>query len=226
MWKFEKFGVVLNCHFSMNIMNGFSFVRLSHSSKRVSINKTFWLLLLNLTFSLILKSDNLLYWMILSNCLDLHARERILTNGSFSRWKHRCIGRNRFRDEVAKCRRRICLRQKCTVDHEVFSCQQLPGPWWRVADLDRKTLQPKNNIQEHFWVESCNTAVSLRKTTTCRIKSHMRLVVYRVVTVYDSTQKVLYRGFTALHLGRVRSHTVAYFWFSLEIVHKFGLMHF
>ena len=28
-------------------------------------------------------SDNLLYWMIQSNCLQMHARERILTNGCF-----------------------------------------------------------------------------------------------------------------------------------------------
>ena len=61
-------------------------------------------------------------------------------------------------------------------------------------------------------VETCNTTDSLRKTATSRIESHMRHVICRILTVYDSTQDVAYQGFTTIYLGRGMSHTVAYYW--------------
>jgi hypothetical protein len=51
-------------------------------------------------------------------------------------------------------------------------------------------------------VDTCNTTDSLRKTTTSRIKSHMRHVVYRIFTVYDLLRDDGYRGFTATYLDR------------------------
>jgi hypothetical protein len=59
-------------------------------------------------------------------------------------------------------------------------------------------------------LESCNTNVSLRKATTCRIKSHIRHIIYPILTVYDSMGIVVYQGFTVLYFGRGRSHTFAY----------------
>ena len=61
-------------------------------------------------------------------------------------------------------------------------------------------------------VETCNTTDSLRKTATSRIESHMRHVVCRILTVYDSTRDVAYQGFTTIYLGRGMSHTVTYYW--------------
>ncbi len=52
-----------------------------------SIKQSKWhtYLYLNLTLFIVFDflSDNLLYWMIKSNCLQMHANKRILTNGSF-----------------------------------------------------------------------------------------------------------------------------------------------
>ncbi len=59
-------------------------------------------------------------------------------------------------------------------------------------------------------VESCNTTVSLQKATTCRIKSHIRHIIYPILTVYDSMGIVVYHGFTVLYFGRGRSHTFAF----------------
>ena len=64
----------------------------------------------------------------------------------------------------------------------------------------------------YLQVETCNTTDSLRKTATSRIESHMRHVICRVLTVYDSTRDVAYQGFTTIYLGRGMSHTVAYYW--------------
>ena len=61
----------------------------------------------------------------------------------------------------------------------------------------------------HIELETCNTTVQLRKTTTCRIQSHIRHVVYRIITVYDSVRNIVCRGFTAIYLvmeGRIVSH--------------------
>ncbi len=58
-------------------------------------------------------------------------------------------------------------------------------------------------------VDTCDTTVSLWKTTTYRIESHIRHVKYRIFIVYNSTQKVVYRGFTSTNLGRWMSHRVA-----------------
>ena len=73
-------------------------------------------------------------------------------------------------------------------------------------------------------VDTCNTTDSLRKATTCRIESHIRHVVYRIFTVYDSARNVVYRGFTASYLGRVRSHSIAYTisGFPMELSNNFG----
>ena len=62
-----------------------------------------------------------------------------------------------------------------------------------------------------YLLETCNTTDSMRKTATCRIESHMRHVVCRVFTVYDLMRNVVYRGFTAIYLGRGMSCIVAYY---------------
>ena len=59
----------------------------------------------------------------------------------------------------------------------------------------------------------------MRKTTTSRIKSHIRHVVYRISTVHILTRDVVYRGFTALDLARGGSHTVVY-------INIYGKVHF
>ena len=74
----------------------------------------------------------------------------------------------------------------------------------------------------YFLLETCNTTVSMRKATTCRIESHIRHIVYRIFTVYDSRRNVIYRGITAdisVVEGRILLHTVLlhYFRFSHEI---------
>ena len=62
-----------------------------------------------------------------------------------------------------------------------------------------------------FTVETCNMTNSMRKTATCRIKSHMRHVVCRIFTVYDSKRGIVYCGFTTTCFGRRISYRVAYY---------------
>ena len=57
-------------------------------------------------------------------------------------------------------------------------------------------------------VETCNTTDLMRKSTTCRIQSHIRHVVYRRFTVYDPALEVVYRRFTVIYSGRCGSHIV------------------
>ncbi len=74
-----------------------------------------------------------------------------------------------------------------------------------------------SNRVRGFFLESCNTTVSMRKRTRSRIQSHMRHSIYR--------------GFTAMYLGRGKSyidiychiHNIQYTFFSINLIFKFFL---
>ncbi len=52
-------------------------------TKKVQVNTPFCIWIWLYSLSLMFFIDNLLDWMTVSNCLQMHARQRILTNGSF-----------------------------------------------------------------------------------------------------------------------------------------------
>ncbi len=49
-------------------------------------------------------------------------------------------------------------------------------------------------------IDTSNTTVSLRKTTTCCMESHIRHVKYQIFIACDLTRAVINRGFTAILL--------------------------
>jgi len=80
-----------------------------------------------------------------------------------------------------------------------------------------------SNRVRGFFLESCNTTVSMRKRTRSRIQSHMRHFVYRIFTVYDLTQDVVYRGFTTLDFGRGKSYIFVYTIYSADFIFIFSI---
>ncbi len=55
----------------------------SHINKKVQVNTPLCIWIWFYSLSLIFVTDNSLDWMIVSNCLQMHARQRNLTNRSF-----------------------------------------------------------------------------------------------------------------------------------------------